>query len=184
MITIYYGMCGSLKFTTMNQLFPSDCQILSDIKPFVDYSNNLFQGKSLYNDLTLAVYRLQQIKNFKTVNKSISIERGITDFLQCYIMRGNDLPESLIKNVVQEESKLLLDKNLGSLKKILLVMEDTDFILNKVLNEPHRRNTYPNIEIYLKEQENYVQFTKQYNQIDSIIHITDAMDYIKKLSVL
>ena len=60
-------------------------------------------------------------------------------------------------------------------------MLDEDFILDKVLDEPNRRRYYPDLEIYLKKQEEYVNFTKQYNDIDEVIEIHDAYEYIDNL---
>ena len=93
---------------------------------------------------------------------------------------GND---ENIYHIIDEEYNLLNSLGYGKPKKLLLVMLDKDFILDKVLNEPNRRRYYPDLEIYLKRQEEYVEFTKKYNSIEKedIIEIHDAYEYINNL---
>lgn len=61
-------------------------------------------------------------------------------------------------------------------------MLDEDFIENRVLNEINRLRYYPDLETYLKRQEEYVEFTKRYNHIDEVIEIRNAYDYIESLN--
>lgn len=176
---IYYGMCGAFKYSTIKKRHPEDQCVFSDVKPFVDLGDRVFDSKIEYNDLTLAAIRLTKLRNLLP-EKDLAIERGVTDFLQCYLTRKSDntLSDDLIKKVTEEEKNILLGKGYSHINKILLIMRDEKFIKDVILTEPHRLKTYPSLDYYLSCQEEYIKFTKEYNTLTEVIKITDAWDYI------
>lgn len=185
MITIYYGMCGTFKLTTLtSEKHINDFKLLSDIKPFTDLRRDLFEGTFDMNDLTLAACRLMRYSYIKTDLPNVAIERGITDYCHCHNQRQGSvkLDSHIITNLVDKELSLLLNLDKGDIKKVLMIMNDTDFIKNTILLEPHRLDTYHDIDNYLYQQEDYVKFTKLYNDIEEVIDITDAMSYLKTIN--
>lgn len=192
MLIVFYGMSGSLKQTTINSdRFSNNIKIYSDIKSYYEYYENLFKKKVPINDLSFAVQRLLLLKNKTIINickyHNTCIERGITDYLQCYNERSenslNKLDENIISDIISEESNCL--KNLVTsdkeIKKVLLVMKDEKFIEKNVLLETTRKKVYPDLKTYLEKQEKYVKFTEKWNLIDKTIEIFDAFEYIKSL---
>lgn len=94
--------------------------------------------------------------------------------------------ESMLINLIEEEIKI--SKVVGGSEKdpikVLLVQKDIDFIKNVVLKEETRSDRFPNgVEDYLRAQDLYVDFTKQFNKIDEVIEITNAKDYLKNLGI-
>jgi len=178
MVRIYYGISGTLKMTTIERF--EGVKILSANKPYKRISQELL-GTSP-NDLELGVFRLVQLENLRKLNPETDyhVERGITDFLEFWTSRpGNEgLRESgeFIEPWVKLESKLL-----PGAKKILLRMEDQDFISSKVLQDPYRRQVLPDLDTYLKRQEDYVKFTKTWNRFDQEIIIKDANQYLMNI---
>jgi len=178
MVRIYYGISGTLKMTTIERF--KGVKILSANKPYKRISQELL-GTSP-NDLELGVFRLVQLENLGRLDPETDyhVERGITDFLEFWTSRpGNEeLRESweFIEPWVKLESKLL-----PGAKKILLRMEDQDFISSKVLQDPYRRQVLPDLDTYLKRQEDYVKFTKTWNRFDQEIIIKDANQYLMNI---
>ena len=193
MITIYYGMSGALKATTINESprHKEDLKIWSDIKPYWNYRKTLFPTELPGTDGDFIIQRLLQIQNMKLLAKegilckyNWVIERGVSDMIKCMIDNKTFIGKDKdIYRIVNEEYNLLDELGYGKLKKILLVMLDKDFILDKVLNEPNRRRYYPDLETYLKKQEEYIKFTIKYNGIEKedIIEIYNAYEYINNL---
>ena len=193
MITIYYGMSGALKATTINEAprHKEDLKIWSDIKPYWNYRKTLFPVELPGTDGDFIIQRLLQIQNMKQLAESgvlckynWVIERGVTDMIKCMIdnktFNGDDQD---IYRIVNEEYNLLNELGYGKPEKILLVMLDKEFILDKVLSEPNRKRYYPDLDIYLKKQGEYIEFTKKYNGIEkeNVIEIYDAYEYINNL---
>lgn len=174
-ITIYYGFSGTLKLTTM-KAEPGD-QILSWNKTYQGYSKELL-GK-LPGDLDLGLLRLTQLNMYPwDTSKDYLIERGITDFLEFWTnSRPGRWDPGFIEPWLRAESEILGENP----KRILLVMEDSVFIQEKVLSDPWRAEHLGTLETYLSRQESYVQFTEHWNKINQKIIITDANDYLKKL---
>ena len=193
MITIYYGMSGALKATTINEAprHKEDLKIWSDIKPYWNYRKTLFPVELPGTDGDFIIQRLLQIQNMKLLAKegilckyNWVIERGVSDMIKCMIDNGTfDGNDENIYHIIDEEYNLLNSLGYGKPEKILLVMLDKEFILDKVLSEPNRKRYYPDLDIYLKKQEEYVEFTKKYNGIEreNIIEIYDAYEYINNL---
>lgn len=182
---IYYGMCGAFKYTTIINKHPEGYHIFSEVKSFKDLGEKFFNEKVLYNDLTLATIRLERLRCFPIKeNNDISIERGVTDYLHCYLTREktNNLSPELIMGVVDEENRILQEKGFDEINKTLLIMKDESFIEKVILKEPHRLKTYLNLDYYLSCQEDYVKFTKKYNDIAEVIEITDAIEYLNNLN--
>ena len=192
MITIYYGMSGALKATTIENAprHKNDLKIWSDIKPYWNYRKTLFPSELPGTDGDFIIQRLLQIQDMKRLSKSGSlciynwvIERGVSDMIKCMIDNGtfDESNQEYIYHIINEEYNLLDELGFGKPQKILLVMLDKNFIQDKVLNEPNRKRYYPDLETYLKKQEEYVNFTKQYNDISEVIEIRDAYNYIDNL---
>jgi hypothetical protein len=192
MITIYYGMSGALKATTIENAprHKDDLKIWSDIKPYWNYRKTLFPSELPGTDGDFIIQRLLQIQDMKRLSKSGSlciynwvIERGVSDMIKCMIDNGtfDESNQEYIYHIINEEYNLLDELGFGKPQKILLVMLDKNFIQDKVLNEPNRKRYYPDLETYLKKQEEYVNFTKQYNDISEVIEIRDAYNYIDNL---
>lgn len=185
--TIYYGMSGSLKLSTMNSLHKYDFKVYSDTKPFYDLDRDYFNWSSRPNDAHLAIHRLLMLNSEGYLPHNgveIAIERGISDNLFCIPNRsipGMELYENVkIDKLVNLEIEYIKSRTKGyKIKKKLLIMEDKDFIINKVLIEDHRKSIYPNLDIYLTKQNEYVEFTKKWNKIDETIIINDARTYIE-----
>ena len=183
--TIIYGMSGSLKLTTINsKKYENSFKILSDTKPFFSIDKNYFNWSSSPNDAHLCIHRLLtlELQGYLPDNKDVIIERGITDNIFCIPnrkLRGlEDYSKINIKGLVDRE---LNDLSKYKLKKILLVMNDSNFITNEVLKDKYRKSLYNDVSIYMKKQQDYIDFTCKYNLIDEIIRIDNAFDYINKL---
>lgn len=183
--TIIFGMSGSCKMATINShLYLDDFKIYSDTKPFYDMDEAYFNWSSRPNDAHLAIHRLLtlQLPGFLPSDKNVVIERGVTDNAFCIPNRkiqGMDRYDLIdIYGLVDLELRSL--RNFEVTKK-LLIMRDEDFIVNKVINERHRSALYPDLSTYLSKQDEYVKFTKKYNDIDDEIIIADAKDYITRI---
>lgn len=196
MITIYYGMSGALKETTIKNAprHKNDLKIWSDIKSYWEYRKTLFPEELPGTDGDFIIQRLLKIKDMAKLYKegclpysNWVIERGVSDMIKCMIdnktFHGDDED---IYHIIYEEYNLLDNLGLGKPEKLLLVMLDKDFIVDKVLEEPNRKRYYPDLETYLKKQEEYVEFTKKYNKIkdENVINIHDAYDFIENIKYL
>ena len=84
-----------------------------------------------------------------------------------------------IKDATQKE----LDLCGVTPEKILLIQSDKDFIASEILKEKSRREVFPTVEAYLKAQDDYIRFTKEYNHITDVIEITNARDYLNSLGI-
>lgn len=183
--TIYYGMSGSLKLATITSNHKYDFKVYSDTKPFYDMDRDYFNWSSRPNDAHLAIHRLLTLSldGYLPSDKNIAIERGVTDNVFCI---PNRKIEGLSKySDIDILGLVKLERNIISskcpeieIRKILLVMKDSEFILSHVINEPHRRSLYPNLNEYYSKQDEYVEFTTKYNTINKTIIINDAKDYI------
>jgi hypothetical protein len=87
---------------------------------------------------------------------------------------------SVISSAVNRESEILQP---SMIKKTLMIMLDKDFIKNKTLSEKTRADWFQGVEDYLEKQEDYVKFTKKYNDITEIIEIKDAREYLESLGI-
>ena len=136
MLTVFYGMSGTLKYTTMtwDPRYKDNHHILSDIKHWMKYQRELFKDNHKTSDLDLACKRLIELGNPRHVTlsrtKNVSVERGITDFLFHYLSRPEQhgrLVELEEGDIRYEETRLLriIDPNIH---KVLLVMKDKEFI--------------------------------------------------------
>ncbi len=191
MIYIYYGMSGALKATTINSPQHKDAlKIWSEIKPYWNYRKTLFPTELPGTDGDFIIQRLLQLKNIRDLiengdiaggGRDICIERGVSDMIKCMIDNGTFSGGNAdIYRIIEEERNIT--PCWWTTKKILLVMLDKNFIQEKVLNEPNRLRYYPDLETYLRRQEEYVEFTKKYNCIDEVIEIRDAYNYINSIN--
>lgn len=189
-------MSGALKETTIKNAprHEKELKIWSDIKSYWNYRKTLFPSELPGTDGDFIIQRLLQIQNLKSLvesgeieSKGWVLERGVTDMIKCMIDNKTfkeNYTDVDVYRIVNEEYNLLDNLGFGKPQKILLVMLDKNFIQDKVLNEPNRKRYYPDLETYLKKQEEYINFTKQYNDIDEVIEIRDAYQYIDNLKHL
>lgn len=190
MIYYFYGMSGTLKATTIGSpRYEEALKIWSDIKPYWNYRKTLFPEELSGTDGDFIIQRLIKLNNYRELitegelsgSKDICIERGVSDMIKCMIDNGTFKGEDKdIYKIIEEEENIF--PIWWTTRKILLVMLDEDFIENRVLNEINRLRYYPDLETYLKRQEEYVEFTKRYNHIDEVIEIRNAYDYIESLN--
>lgn len=190
MIYYFYGMSGTLKATTIGSpRYEEALKIWSDIKPYWNYRKTLFPEELPGTDGDFIIQRLIKLNNYRELimegelsgGKDICIERGVSDMIKCMIDNGTFKGEDKdIYKIIEEEESIF--PIWWTTRKILLVMLDKDFIENRVLNEINRLRYYPDLETYLKRQEEYVEFTKRYNHIDEVIEIHNAYDYIESLN--
>ena len=190
MIYYFYGMSGTLKATTIGSpRYEEALKIWSDIKPYWNYRKTLFPEELPGTDGDFIIQRLIKLNNYRELimegelsgGKDICIERGVSDMIKCMIDNGTFKGEDKdIYKIIEEEESIF--PIWWTTRRILLVMLDKDFIENRVLNEINRLRYYPDLETYLKRQEEYVEFTKRYNHIDEVIEIHNAYDYIESLN--
>lgn len=183
-------MSGTLKATTIGSpRYEEALKIWSDIKPYWNYRKTLFPEELPGTDGDFIIQRLIKLNNYRELitegelsgSKDICIERGVSDMIKCMIDNGTFKGEDKdIYKIIEEEENIF--PIWWTTRRILLVMLDEDFIENRVLNEINRLRYYPNLETYLKRQEEYVEFTKRYNHIDEVIEIRNAYDYIESLN--
>lgn len=186
-VTIYYGMSGSLKGTTVDSVKSNyDIVIGSYNKPYIQASLDL-TGKRP-DDLDLALFRLVQLKNLSNdesvSNLDVVIERGITDFLESWTSDPqNSLESSELQKYIGLEERYLgkIVGPEGKIRRVLLNMQDSGFIRDVILTEPTRLARFPNLQVYLDRQVRYLEFTKKFNNIESEIIIYDANSYIENL---
>ena len=180
MVYIFYGMSGAFKGSTIDALkTEGDLVTYSLIKPYIKLSKEFLRTRP--NDLNLAVIRLLQLNEIKgKTYKNHYIERGITDFIESWLSdRSNVMSDQEINMYTSQEASYLSN---DLIKRILLVNKDSGFINSTILKEPTRQCRFKDVETYLRRQDEYVNFTKKFNKIDKEIIITDASDYIKKLT--
>lgn len=165
-VTIYYGMSGSLKGTTVDSVKSNyDIVVGSYNKPYIQASTDL-TGKRP-SDLDLALFRLVQLKNLSNdesvSNLNVVIERGITDFLESWTSDPqNSLESSELQKYIGLEERYL-NKIVGpggKIRRVLLNMQDSGFIRDVILTEPTRLARFPNLQVYLDRQTRYLEFTK------------------------
>ena len=190
MIYYFYGMSGTLKATTIGSpRYEEALKIWSDIKPYWNYRKTLFPEELPGTDGDFIIQRLIKLNNYRELvmegelggGKDICIERGVSDMIKCMIDNGTFKGEDKdIYKIIEEEGNIF--PIWWTTRRILLVMLDEDFIENRVLNEINRLRYYPDLETYLKRQEEYVEFTKRYNHIDEVVEIRNAYDYIESLN--
>lgn len=185
-VKFFYGISGTFKTTTVNSILNSgqDCvAIKSMIKTWKDLEQGIFNGLIDYNDLNYALLHLCILKHEidKKAAENILVERGVSDMFY-FMLRNNPslkIENEVIQDAVRKEEELC--KDLG-VKKILLVQKDIEFIENYVLKDPIRQATFPGgLDQYLRNQEDYVDFTKKFNNSALVIEIENAQKYLDKL---
>lgn len=189
MIKFYYGMSGTFKSTTIDSEskgFENPTIIRSMIKPWKRIEENLFPGLIEKNNIIFATLHLcnleSQVSNLDVDHLTL-IERGVTDMLFYQSQECNSIVQNdgWIKKAVEYELGLV-ENDANSPEKILLIQKDRDFIENKILSEPTRREIFPDVDSYLKAQDDYVKFTGKYNKLTDIIIINDANVYLNSLN--
>lgn len=196
-VKFYYGISGTMKTTTLNAnastTYLPPFVMKSSIKLWKDLESGTFSGKTEINDLNYAMLHLCRLSDsfnycYKEGIDNLLVERGITDMLY-YKSKKTELEDEFIWKVVEEENKILtLPKDSGidlEVYKNLLIMEDEDFIKNKILSSEFRSKyaQFKDLDDYLSKQQEYVDFTKKFNNINVVCHINSAKEYIKDLGL-
>lgn len=186
-VKIFYGMSGALKSSTIDSIdeeWNYSMPIMrSSIKVWKKYQTGIsvFREQTIPNDLNFGILHLIKLGEFLEDNvyyEKAIIERGITDHLFYHISKGNDIKEEQIKEVVNEELKLF-DMDCIEVEKILLVQEDRDFVRDVVLRNKYRSSCFSDVDDYMRQQDLYVKFTQEHNDIFEVIKIKNAKDYIE-----
>lgn len=180
-------MSGSLKGTTIESVRSYSTTVIDSLnKPYIQASTDLTGTRP--SDLDLGLLRLTQLLNLSrdkfASELDVIIERGITDFLESWTSDPqNSLRSAEIQKYIDLEEKYLggIIGQGGRIRKVLLNMQDTDFIRDVILTEPTRLARFPDLQTYLDRQIRYLDFTKRYNKIESEIIIYDANSYIENL---
>lgn len=187
MIKFYFGLSGTFKGTTIkSQLNPNTIPVWSMIKTWKRLETGTFSGLVSINDLNYALLHLCNLEHtLKTTDKKdILVERGVSDMsfyrLNAYRNMSENIDDSWIHKSVEEELRLCENYKVH---KILLVQNDREFIENVVLSEKTRREVFPDLDTYLKNQDQYVKFCEKYNSIDEIIVINNAKSYLESLGI-
>lgn len=186
MIKIYYGMSGALKNQTISTESPPDYKIMkSAIKPWKSLESGPLHNLIVPGDLNFAALHLIRLKDWRDFcGDKLIVERGITDFLffhfrsqQYHPGKTLEMDISLIKNLVEEENRVLN----GECEKVLLIQRDPNFVVEKVFEDPYRKATFSgDLNLYLRMQEEYIQFTKAWNNITREVVIENAKEYIEE----
>ena len=181
-VEIYYGMSGTFKTTTINKKHKNEVIIISAIKDWKHFRTKLFPWLVGETNLNYSLLHLVRLKDSMEKSQDYIIERGITDSLYYeYQKQPTLITPSIISSAVKQESDII--SNVGNVHKILLTMHDEKFIAEKVLSEITRAECFQGVEDYMKKQEDYVKFTKAYNDITEIIEIKDAREYLESLGI-
>jgi len=189
MIRIYYGLSGTLKSTTIRNKFgyfgeereDSTVIIRSTIKVWKQNRDLLFPWLCNESNLNYALLHLTRLQDYVYGSYNFVIERGITDPLYYeYQKQPGLITPTIISSAVTRESEILQGRDC---QKTLMIMLDKEFIAGKTLSEKTRADWFQGVEEYLKKQEDYVEFTKKYNDITEIIEIKDAREYLESLGI-
>jgi hypothetical protein len=193
-IEFFYGLSGTLKTTTISSrtsnVKTNYYYMPSSIKTWKELENGIFSGKVEVNDLNYAINHLCRLEGCVEYCRAwgienLFVERGVTDML-FYKSKKTALEDEFIKDVVSYEDGLTVNNadlidSIG-VKKTLLIMKDRDFIIKSVNSHPSRQ-LFKDVDDYLAKQEEYVDFTRKYNNINNTITITSAKDYITGLGI-
>jgi len=182
LVNMYYGLSGTFKSSTIKHKLkfdPEGIPVWSEIKTWKTFENKLFPDLIPQSNLNLALLHLTNLKRISgCYDKTIYIERGITDMI---FYENPDLSEDIIKRAVELEIGIVGG---DSVRKVLLVQKDVDFLTTHVLHDKIRSNVFPGgVNEYLEKQDKYVEFTKKHNHIDKVIEITNAKEYLRNLGV-
>jgi hypothetical protein len=169
----------------MEALDKDSYRLYSDTKQFYDMDRDYFNWSARINDAALAIHRILTLKLLPK-GVDIAIERGVTDNVFCVPNRklpGLDSYDYMkIEELVSLESQYIRQySDCNEIRKVLLLMNDEEFIRNVVLSEPHRKSIYPDYVTYMNKQDEYRDFTIRYNKIDQVTEINDAKEYITKV---
>jgi hypothetical protein len=187
-VNLYYGMSGTLKSATISRFnwpWNEDAEntviIKSSIKVWKNNRDLLFPWLKGESNLVYSLLHLTRLEDYVFGDYKYIIERGITDSLYYESLKDSErVTPSIISSAVNRESEILQP---GMIKKTLMIMLDKDFIRNKTLSEKTRADWFQGVEDYLEKQEDYVKFTKKYNDITEIIEIKDAREYLESLGI-
>ena len=186
-ITIYYGMCGCFKYTTIQaKRGPTDIVVPSLIKPKAELSLSLL-GR-VPEDTEFALDRLTQLQAvFKDYVPGTTawIERGILDYLESWTARPENAgargDRAFLAPWMAAESAALPAG--VPVRRVLLVMGDHDFVRDVVLAEPARARRYPGVQEYMSRQTEYTRFIQDNLDLDEITIIRSASDYLGGLGI-
>ena len=196
-VSFIYGISGTLKTTTLNAsastTYLRPFVMKSGIKRWKDLELGTFSGKTEINDLNYALLHLCRLSDsfnycYSEGINNLFVERGITDMLY-YKSKKTELEDEFIWKAVEEENKILtLPENSGidlEVERKLLIMKDENFIQNKILSSQFRSKyaQFKDLDDYFNKQQEYVDFTKKYNNINVVCYINSAEEYINELGL-
>jgi hypothetical protein len=165
---------------------PDTAVVWSMIKTWKRLETGIYSGLIERNDLNYALLHLCNLEHtLKTTDKKdILVERGVSDMsfyrLSAYRNIDPDASDKWIREAIEEELRIC---QCQAVHKILLVQNDREFIENVVLSEKTRREVFPDLDTYLKCQDQYVKFCEQYNDISEVITINNAKSYLESLGI-
>lgn len=184
----YFGISGTFKGTTIKSRLKNENRSLAmytDIKKWKSYEKRFGLPISNLNYAALHLIRLKNyIKDIPQLDiDTLLVERGVSDMIFYQEMSGS-VDKELINDLLNEERTILGQDLDYKPNCILLIQEDTYFIKNIILKEKTRSDCFPGgVDEYLRNQEDYVNFTKKYNNISKVIEIKDAEKYITDLGL-
>lgn len=188
-IKIYYGISGTFKRTTIESELEKNKEaysMWSMIKPWKDYEKGVFNNRLPYSDLNYANLHLCRLIDYVfqipsgSGKNTLLVERGVSDMIFYWLKKDHREDEVWIRSVIKEEDFICDQNSYYTPEKILLIQKDIDFIKDVILKEPKRAECFPGgVEEYLKQQDDYIEFTKKYNKISKVITIKDAKRYIE-----
>lgn len=172
-------MSGSLKATTIKGLLQRGrlgyaLPVFSVIKPWKTYHRELLEGLTeKSNNLDLAALSLCNLENVLMQSELdpdiefILAERGVLDNIWYWMkVEGKDWRKGEGEDILRKvrEAEIQLEEKYGftEMRNTMLVMEDRDFIKSHVLKTPARKEIFPDVDTYLKEQDDYCDFLLKY----------------------
>lgn len=172
-------MSGSLKATTIKGLLQRGrlgyaLPVFSIIKPWKTYHRELLEGLTeKSNNLDLAALSLCNLENVLMQSELdpdiefILAERGVLDNIWYWMkVEGKDWRKGEGEDILRKvrEAEIQLEEKYGfkEMRNTLLVMEDKDFIKSHVLKTPARKEIFPDVDTYLREQDDYCDFLLKY----------------------
>ena len=193
-VTFYYGISGTFKTTTIeaelekpNEKGWSVEAMWSGIKYWKSLEEGIFSDLIPYSDLNYAILHLSRLKDKLYESKSkgpgyLYVERGVSDMLYYWInsqdKEKGEISKEWLMAVMKEEDMLTEQRSYHTPQKVLLVQKDIDFIKETIIGGPRGKFFPGGLQDYLKQQERYIEFTKELNNITKEVVIKDAYQYV------
>ena len=190
-VTFYYGISGTFKTTTIEAELKKEYKLKAEamwsgIKYWKSLEEGIFDGLIPYSDLNYAILHLERLRDKVWSVDSpgyLFVERGISDMLYYWVREQEkqgkgEISRTWLETVLKEEDKLVEQNSYHTPQKVLLVQKDVDFIKDAIIGGPRGKFFPGGLEDYLEQQEQYIKFTKELNNITREVIIKDAEQYI------